>query len=401
MSARRDLVTPVRWAVGFLTAMTVALTAAGFWHALRDPRTLGTNEVSDLIEAVGIPVEVSIVVALVLPMIVATFVAGLILFRRPDSVFVLVFALSVVTMSATVSRSLFALMTAVPEVQIAIDAVHVVAIATFSYFLLVFPGERLQGRGLTAFWIGTVVIALSRPSAFEAVTVRRIDDSTSAVDLFYLAAYAVMFTVVFGVQFLRYRRTTGQARLQMKWVMLPVSVLGLYVTFTIAVPSLFVELPPRYFAIAMVGAIPLGIAFPLCLTRGVLKYRLYEIDVVINRAAVYVTLTALLAGAYVGLVFVFQSLLAPVTAESDLAIAASTLAVAALFGPLRRRVQTFIDKRFYRRRFDAQQTLDGFGSSLRDEVELEALSRSLTAVVSETMQPEHVSLWIRASRGAK
>ena len=395
MSARRDLVTPVRWIVGVLTVVTVALTTAGFWHALRDPRTLGTDEVSDLMASIGVPVELTIVVGLVLPMVVAAFVAGLILVRRPDSVLVLVFALSVVTMSATVSRSLFALSSAAPGLRPLVDVVYISAIVTFAYFLLVFPGDRFKGPATRVFWVATIVFALSRPSAIADVTVRRLDAATSATDLFYMAGYAVIFTVVFTVQFFRYRGTTGQKRLQMRWVMLPVSVLGCYVTFTLVVPSLFIELPPRYFAVAMVGAIPLGIAFPLCLARGVLKYRLYEIDVVINRAAVYITLTAILAGAYVGLVFVFQSLLAPITAESDIAIAASTLAVAALFGPLRRRVQTFIDKRFYRRRFDAQQTLEQFGSSLRDEVELVALSRSLTGVVSETMQPQHVSLWLR------
>lgn len=127
----------------------------------------------------------------------------------------------------------------------------------------------------------------------------------------------------------------------------------------------------------------------------VFKHRLYEIDLVINRTLVYGLLTAILAGAYVGLVFGLQAVLSPVTAESDLAIAASTLAVAALFRPVRTRVQSFIDRRFYRRKFDKEQTIEGFNSHLRDEVDLGQLSSRLVGVISETMQPAHVSLWLR------
>lgn len=127
----------------------------------------------------------------------------------------------------------------------------------------------------------------------------------------------------------------------------------------------------------------------------VFKHRLYEIDLVINRTLVYGLLTAILAGAYVGLVFGFQLVLSPVTNESDLAIAASTLAVAALFRPVRTRVQAFIDRRFYRRKFDKERTIEEFSSHLRDEVDLGQLSSQLVSVVTDTMQPAHVSLWLR------
>ena len=128
----------------------------------------------------------------------------------------------------------------------------------------------------------------------------------------------------------------------------------------------------------------------------ILKYRLYDIDVVINRTLVYGSLTAILAAAYAGLVFGLQAILAPFTAQSDLAIAGSTLAVAALFRPLRARVQDFIDRRFYRRKVDAQRTVEEFSVRLRDEVDLDAVTSQLTRVVKDTMQPAHVSLWMRS-----
>ena len=126
-----------------------------------------------------------------------------------------------------------------------------------------------------------------------------------------------------------------------------------------------------------------------------LKYRLYDVDVVIRKTLVYGSLSVLLAAAYVGLVLAGQALFASVAGGSNLAIAASTLVVAALFLPLRSRVQRVVDRRFYRRRYDAQRTLDAFGARLREDVDLATLTGELRSVVDATIQPAHVSLWLR------
>jgi hypothetical protein len=134
----------------------------------------------------------------------------------------------------------------------------------------------------------------------------------------------------------------------------------------------------------------------------VLKYRLYDIDLLINRTLVYGALTATLVALYVGSIVVLQGLLgALIGQESQLAIVASTLAVAALFNPLRHRIQSFIDRSFYRRRYDARKTLESFSSTLRDETDLEALSDDLVGVVKETMQPAHASLWLRSDSNSE
>jgi len=127
-----------------------------------------------------------------------------------------------------------------------------------------------------------------------------------------------------------------------------------------------------------------------------LRSHLFDIDVLINRTLVYGSLTAMLIGLYFGTIVVLQRLFVALTGEkSTLAVVASTLVIAALFNPLRRRIQSFIDRGFYRKKYDARKTLESFSAKLRDETDLDALSDDLVAVVRETMQPEHITLWVR------
>jgi hypothetical protein len=190
----------------------------------------------------------------------------------------------------------------------------------------------------------------------------------------------------------RFKRAQGPERMQVKVVAYGTILGFLIVVFgSMLVPA---EIDAETGSVVWTIG-PLMI--PVSAGLAILRYRHFDIDLVINRTLVYGFLTAILAAVYVLLVFGLQAIMAPVTAESDLAVAASTLVVATLFRPLRRGVQGFIDKRFYRRKFNAQRTLDSFNERLRDDVDLGALSERLQLVVEETMQPAHVSLWLRGA----
>ena len=206
---------------------------------------------------------------------------------------------------------------------------------------------------------------------------------------------------------LRLHQARGNERQQLKWFLfaaVPATVcLNLVLSYstvaTYTTNFLFNAvwiLPFDVFNYILYVAVFALLVVPVCTYIAILRYRLYDIDVVINRTLVYGTLTATLVGVYVGSIVVLQGLLRALTGqESQLAIVASTLAVAALFTPLRRRIQSFIDRRFYRSKYDARKTLEAFSVKLRDETDLDALNSELVRVVQETMQPAHVSLWMR------
>jgi hypothetical protein len=203
-------------------------------------------------------------------------------------------------------------------------------------------------------------------------------------------------------QLYRYVRVSDRTqRQQTKWVVFGVAVAVTGVLTTIFTVGASVDLPPQEVGSKMLSMLLMDafvLLIPFSIGVAVLRARLFDIDVVINRTLAYGTLTALLALMYFGGVAATQTIFRALTGQEQqpqIAIVVSTLVIAALFNPLRRRIQSFIDRHFYRRKYDARETLEDFSAKLRDETDLDALKEDLVGVVKETMQPAHVSLWLR------
>jgi hypothetical protein len=244
------------------------------------------------------------------------------------------------------------------------------------------------GAVLTAFSPGPIILGLSAirnplgveglPNAYKAVQVL----------MLVLIAGAVVSLVVRRV----YAR--GVERQQTKWFTYTSAVApsGAILQYIISEPLELVWLGWVGHSLVLMGLAGMPISMGIAITR----YRLYEIDIIINRTLVYGSLTTILVALYFVGIVVLQRVFVLLTGQkSTLAVVASTLLIAALFNPLRRRIQSFIDRRFYRRKYDARKTLEAISTKLRDETDLEALNNDLLGVVRETMQPAHISLWLR------
>ena len=272
--------------------------------------------------------------------------------------------------------------------------------------LILFPLLFPSGKLLTPRWrLVLVAVAVAFPllfigTAFEPGQLGDYpfdnpfgapDSFRTPVRIFGSVGFALMVVCSFAALaslILRFRRSRGEERLQLKWVTVAATVLVL----TFALPTELVVGEKGGFVAILLGLSLVEVAVGIAL----LRYRLYDIDLVINRALVYGSVTATLAGTYAGTVLLLQVALSGVTEGSQFAVAASTLAVAALFGPVRARIQRVVDRRFFRSRYDAALIVQAFGARLRDEVVLSTLSTDLLHAVNTAVQPSHATLWLRS-----
>jgi len=320
------------------------------------------------------------------------FAVGAVLFwRKSDDRMALFASFTLVTFPMAFTE---VLATLPPSWWLPVQFVSFLGSICFVLFFYLFPNGQFVPRWMR--WLSIGVIMYWGAKNFFSLS--PLNPFTRFPILNALTFVGFVGTMVVG-QIYRYRRVSSLLqRQQTKWVVFGMSVaIGCYVGLDLLY-GVF-SLPPKGpFAdlIIFTATYFLMLLIPLSIVFAILRSRLWDIDILINRTLVYGTLTAMLAVVYIGLIITLQFLLRGLISQtSDIAIVASTLAIAALFNPLRRRIQAFIDRRFFRRKYDAARTLEAFNVTLRNEVDLSQLREQLVAVVQETMQPTHISLWLR------
>jgi len=277
------------------------------------------------------------------------------------------------------------------------------------FLLLLFPSGHFLSRRwrMVGWFLGTIVTlaavvkalrpggishGLQNPFAPGGGLGEILEVLDTVTDLLALPGFALAAAGLV----VRLRRSRGIERQQLKWFTYAAALVAVGLGTSILIPGgAFADLAFLIGLLALAG-------LPIAAGMAILRYRLYDIDVVINGTLVYGALTVTLALVYVGSVVSLQYLFRLISGGgSQLVIVASTLAIAALFNPLKRRIQNFVDRRFYRSKYDAARTLEAYSAKLRDETDLESLNGELLAVVGQTIQPEHVSLWLRAPEKAR
>ena len=351
-----------------------------------DARELGELGISvDFFAAYFVALEVAF-------MTVSCAIGAAIFWRRSDERMALLVSLMLFTLGAALTVP-YPLLNLPLVWKVSGEAVSFVGSASLVLFLYLFPDGHFVPRWTR--WLALVwIVGLMVPATFFYDSFLRLVGVPLASALAGVGfGGATLFAQVY-----RYRRVSDPSqRQQTKWVSFGV-VTALGGACGLLVLSLVI---PRSVLASLVGTsilYLLVLLIPISIAVAVLRYHLYNIDVLVNRTLVYGSLTAVLTGLYFGGVAATETIFRALTGQEEqpqLAVVVSTLVIAALFSPLRHRIQAFVDRRFYRRKYDAAKTLEAFSARLRDETNLDALSDDLVGVVRETMQPAHVSLWLR------
>jgi hypothetical protein len=383
-----------------VAALILGLVAVGFAVGLDRPDLIPQASTRARFAEFGLPDRVTNVVFLI-AMAAFAGTALLIFWHRSDDWAAMLFALMLMTAGVVPVRMEWALERAVPWLELPIRLVWLLAMFLYLIVLFIFPDGRFVPR-----WT-RLLGAAALPAALLLIDLPRLLVELPDVSqgMFKAALPAVLVWSVFWgaglyAQAYRYRHVSGPVqRQQTKWVALTFGLLLLVTLFGIWIPSLFTTNHAWFFwaLLAVVAVLPL---FPASVAVAILRHHLYDIDRLLSRTLTYGLLTVVLGLVYVGAVVLLGQALNPQGGDSPLAVAASTLLVAALFQPARRRIQATVDRRFNRRRYDTAKTIEAFSARLREQLDLDALSAELLAVVDQTMQPTEASLWLRSATRA-
>jgi hypothetical protein len=420
MDAQREAITQLRgrWLLA-ARVVCIVLTVLGLatWAASLAPRydelrtpcageqcpylTLSPQD-ADALEASGVSLELYAGYQIAIEIFTAgvyLLLAVLVFWRRSAERMGLFASLTLALMGTVFfSAGYYAALKVYPDLRLVYDLLVALSFVCLILLLYVFPDGRLVPRWarlLVVIVAAYLLITLFLPGGLHGVVYTPgLEQSILSLLLLVCSGMGI------GAQVYRYRRVSAPTqRQQTKWVVfgLAAMVLGIFV-FVLFLGMVGPSSGPArlYFSLGNGVTVLTIVLFPLTLTIAILRYRLWDIDLIIRRTLIYGVLTSTLGFVYFGSVVLLQQVFRAVTGQSsELAIIISTLAIAALFAPLRRRVQDAIDRRFYRRKYDATKVLAEFAATCRDETDLDKLTARLVEVVQETMQPERVSLWLK------
>jgi hypothetical protein len=383
------------WLIGAIGL--IVLVSVGFTRAFEDPQRVELGPLSEVFATLGLNQRVMIAVALVAPFLAVVAICGIVFWRHARDPMALLFTFTLLALFSFSSR---ALVTYGGELVLPHPASVALAVTLVGMSLVfgLFPDGRFRPSFAVVLVPATVAFVVVFPDAVETLEGLLDGEVEVGRSLALASAWTVILGVGIGVQVHRYRHVSSpRQRQQAKWVMVPLSLWVLVVTVVVAIPVLA---PARSELVVgwwlLVAVIPLGIVGPVMIANAVLRYRLYEIDRIISRTASYGLLVAILGAVYSASVLAVGGAVSAVTGQetSDLVIAASVLAVVALFRPLRRRIQAVVDRRFNRTGYEAQLEVEAFVHGLRDEVGLETVQRQLAATATRAVEPALTMVWL-------
>jgi hypothetical protein len=371
-----------------VATLTLGLVTAGLVVAFNRPDLIRPPSVRAALQQAGVPDQATIVVAFIVPLAATAAIGLLIFWRRSDDWAAILFSLMLVAACSIPLRSEWDLEQAVPWLKLPIRFVWLLANFLFLILLFVFPDGRFVPR-----W--------TRLLGAAAIPAAVLVDLSQELSKARLGLTALIWSLFWGAglyaQVYRYRHVSGPVqRQQTKWVALAFGFIVLFLLLGVVIPFVVVDAASGWFVWALPALAALIPLLPASVGVAILRHHLYDIDRLLSRTLTYGLLTVLLGLVYAGAVVILGQALNPRGGDSSLAVAASTLLIAALFRPLRRRIQIMVDRRFNRRRYDAAKTIEAFSARLREHVDLDTLSAELLGVVYQTMEPTKASLWLRS-----
>ncbi|MFL5806824.1 MAG: hypothetical protein ACJ8CR_34490 [Roseiflexaceae bacterium] len=389
----------------FIASLLARLKAFDTLYRSSLPEGWSEGALRAALAQLGLSIDFFIVYNLVFAYILwlGCFAIAAIIFRRKSDDWMTIFvALLLITWPINII-TFGSLVDTQPAWRLPIDLVSLLGLVSYVLFCFLFPDGRFVPRWTRALASAFVVLI-----TLDTLLPGSVFDARIWSDLVRVLVQALLLGAVLFAQAYRYWRVSSLLqRQQTKWVLVGMVVSGMGVLGGGLLPPVVFPwlmqpgVPGLLYYLFLIPLITLCyLCIPISISVAILRTHLWDIDIFVNRALVYGAVTGMLALVYIGSVIFLQSAFRTLTGqESQLAIVASTLAIAALFHPLRRRIQTFVDRRFYRRKYDATKTLAAFNVQMRDEVELDRLTGELLAIVEGTMRPKHLSLWLTPDGG--